>query len=350
MTEGEPNPGEMVFIDGHLDLAYNALAVGRDLTLPLAELRGLEQRTREEALITLPELRAGHLSIVFATLFVRPEAESATKDDLSGHSYRTPEEARALAAEQLELYERWEERGLVRILRDRQSLKAHLSAQDGVLGIVLLMEGADPISSPAEVTWWARRGVRIVGLSWQQTRYAGGTHAPGPLTELGRELIIALNETGLILDVSHLAEESFWQALELNPRALIASHSNARALLPTDRHLSDDMIHALAERDAVIGLVLGNRFIKAGLATGAPKESVTLKDLAEQATHIAELAGWQHLGIGSDFDGGFGVQETPLEIRRGADFARLGEAIPAAHRAAVLGGNWLRCLLHALPE
>lgn len=336
----------MILIDGHLDLAYNALAVGRDLTLPLDELRGLEQRERQEALITLPELRAGGLSIVFATLFAAP---ASAGDRLPSQSYQTPQEAGALATEQLELYERWEECGLVRILRDQPGLKAHLEAQDGVPGIVILMEGADPITDPSEVAGWAQRGVRIVGLSWQQTRYAGGTHSPGPLTDLGRELIPALNEAGLTLDVSHLAEESFWQALELKPRAIIASHSNARALLPTDRHLSDAMIRALAERDAVIGLVLGNRFIKAGLDHDAPKESVTLRDLAEQAAHIAELAGWQHLGIGSDFDGGFGVQETPLEITRGADFERLGEAFPEAHRATVLGDNWLRTLRQHLP-
>ena len=242
-----------ILIDGHLDLAYNVMAAKHDLTLPLGKLR---QRDAA-ALVTLPELRRAGVRVVFGTIFTMPAKRQSLggKESLTGEGYKTPQEAKALGLAQLELYERWEEAGEVRILRTQGDLETQLAlkGEDAPIGLVLLMEGADPLVTPDDLGEWVKRGLRIVGPAWQGTRYAGGTKAPGPLTELGRELVQAVHEAGITLDVSHLAEESFWEALALNPTSVIASHSNARALVPTDRHLSDDMLLALAERDAVVG-------------------------------------------------------------------------------------------------
>lgn len=354
MTQTQSSP--TLYVDGHLDLAFNAVAGGRDLTLELSDLRAQEAKERQEALFTLPELRRGGLGVVFGTIFTMPAhaVRPPGTDPLPrSQTYAEPAEARALAVEQLELYESWEDRGLIRILRSRADLSAHLSRREGgddVPGVVLLMEGADPILDPDDLGWWTARGLRLLGLAWQRTRYSGGTHAPGPLTGPGRELVEAMKAQSLPLDVSHLAEESFWNALELGHDLVLASHSNARALTNTDRHLSDAMIRAIGERDGVVGLVLGNPFLKDGVTKDSPKESVTLHDVGAQARHVANLIGWEGVAIGSDFDGGFGVQETPLEIGRGADFVRLGEAVPAEARAGFLGENWLRFLHRALPE
>ena len=339
----------LVRIDGHLDLAYNVLAAKRDLTLPLDEVR----RQDATALVTLPELRRAGVSIVFATIFTMPaQRTSPGGNSLSGEGYATPQEARSLGLAQLELYERWEEAGGVRILRTQSDLDAHLAAdkENAPLGIVLLMEGADPLVTPNDLGEWVTRGLRIVGPAWQGTRYAGGTYAPGPLTELGAELVQAMSEAGVTLDVSHLAEESFWGAMELNPTSVIASHSNVRALIPTDRHLSDDMFLALAERDAVIGLVIANFFLRPGVTQASPKEETTLQDVRRHAEHIAKLIGWERVAVGSDFDGGFGVPDVPKEVSRGADFYRLGEAVPEEVKDDFLGENWLRFLRRALPR
>lgn len=335
-----------MLIDGHLDLAYNALK-GRDLTLELEVLRTREQRQREEAMVTLPELRRAGIRIVFATLFVMPRA--AASDPSAQKTYSSSEEAHILAVEQLDLYERWEEQGWVRILRQRSDLNEQLQ-EEAPLGVVLLMEGADPIRNPREVEWWFNRGVRIIGPAWKGTLYAGGTSAPGPLTALGKELIWAIKEQRLILDTSHLAEQSFWDALELQPASVIASHSNARSLVNTDRHLSDAMIRALGQRGGMIGLVLANSFLRAGVKRTDPEALVTLDDVRLQAEHMAKLVGWEHLGIGSDFDGGFGRQETPHEIERAAHFVKLAQIAPMEAQAGLLGENWFRFLQHVLPE
>ena len=337
-------------IDGHLDLAYNVLAAGRDLTLPLDELRG---RGHEDALVTLPELRQGGVNIVFGTIYVQPAAaQPSTKGArLPGRVYETPQEARTLALKQLELYERWEDEGRIHIIRSQSDLEPYKTPTDNLpTGLVLLMEGADPLQTPDDLSEWTARGLRVVGPAWQRTRYAGGTRAPGPLTELGLELMNAMRQAGVVLDVSHLAEESFWGALETGPERVIASHANARAFVPTDRHLSDEMIRALGARGGVMGLVIANAFLKAGVTPESPKESVTLAEVGRHAAHVAGLIGWDKVAIGTDFDGGFGVKDVPAELSRGADFARLGEAVPEAARADFLGGTWLRFLRQALPQ
>lgn len=347
-----------MYVDAHLDLAFNVVAKGRDLSATVEAVRRRERRRDQAILVTLPELRAAGVGLALGTLFtlprdfIRPPGAPALTTGRRDFTYQTPEQACRWAVIQLDIYRHWEERGLIRIIRSQPDLRHHLAtwrAGEAPLGVVLLMEGGDPILTPDHLGWWVERGVRAVGPAWQRTRYSGGTHAPGPLTPEGRELVLAMTEHEVILDTSHMAEESFWDAVALEPRHLMASHSNARAITPTDRHLTDEMIRAIGHRKGVIGLVLGNEFVKPGVTRTSPKHSVTLADVRRQAEHIAGLVGWHSVGIGSDFDGGFGLQETPLEITRGADFHRLGEVAPPEERAGVLGENWIRFLERALP-
>jgi len=151
----------------------------------------------------------------------------------------------------------------------------------------------------------------------------------------------------MALDVSHLADESLWQALERFDGPCLASHSNARAITPSDRHLSDDALRALGERDAVVGLVLGNPFLDHAAGRRGP---VDLRSVKRHFGHVRKLVGSGRVGIGSDLDGGFGAEETPIELTRGGDFARLGEAVPHEHRASFLGGAWWAWLERSLPS
>ena len=345
-------------VDAHLDLAFNGVNLGRDLTLALDDLRAREARTAETGMVTWPELRDAGVDVVFGTLYaspatkvpmqVQPGGERVEADRVDGAGYVDAEGAHAQARAQLDWYQAMERDGWIRIVRDRGDLAALRSRRaTDPLGLVLLMEGADPIRTPGETAWWWQQGVRIVGPAWQRTRYAGGTRAPGPLTPLGRALMHEMSALGMALDVSHLSDESLFEALELHRGPVLASHSNARALTPSDRHLDDDALRALAARDAVVGLVLGSAFLDVSAGRHGP---VALQRVGEHFAHVAALVGSDRVGIGSDLDGGFGAEETPTELTRGGDLARLADVVPEAQRASFMGGAWWSWLERALPS
>ncbi len=344
------------YIDGHLDLASNVVIHDRDLTQRLHAVRKEEGRTEQELLVTLPELRRANIGIVFGTIFVLPidlvrrPGAPPLGDWQKAFCYETPDEAHARGEAQLEVYETWAEARHIRLLRTRAELEAHATAWadgDRTTGVVLLMEGADPIRTPDELSWWTDRGVRLIGPAWQRTRYSGGTKAPGPLTDLGKALVRAMKDARIPLDVSHMAEKSFWDAMDLDPAFVLASHSNARTLTPSDRHLTDAMIEEIGRRDGLVGLVLGDEMLVPPKVL--EERATTLEDVRQHAEHIAGIVGWEQVAIGSDFDGGFGVQETPRSITRGADFKKLGAIAPPEAREGLLGGNWLRFLRRVLP-
>jgi membrane dipeptidase len=332
---------EGMIVDAHLDLAHNALDLGRDLTLPLAELRARDARA-EIPVVTLPALREGGVGLCFATLWVDPRR------------YTDPQSAHAQARKQLEVYLRWEEQGWVRILRDRASLARHLALwpQDRITALLILIEGAECIREPGEVAFWKSEGVRLIGPAWNRTRYCGGTREPGGLSELGLELLQAMRETRLALDFSHMDEQAFWQALEVFEGPVCATHSNPRALLGgeglefSNRHLSDAMIRAIGERQGVIGTVLYGFFLDHNWKRGM--ERVGLEVVGQHLAHTAGLIGWDRVGIGSDFDGGFGMKENPYGLDQPADLQKIARLVPEPFQRSVLGENWLRWLQVAL--
>ncbi len=128
------------------------------------------------------------------------------------------------------------------------------------------------------------------------------------------------------------------------------SHANARALTPTDRHLSDDVIRIVVARGGVIGLVLYNAFLEPRWRQNQPLTVTLGEHLRRQAEYIAGIGGWDHVGIGSDLDGGFGREESPAEIDTIADLRKVGSVVPAEAREGVLGTNWLNFLRAALPD
>ncbi|WP_135229877.1 dipeptidase [Deinococcus fonticola] len=334
-------------IDGHLDLAYNALE-GRDLRLTLSELRAADPLAQvaegagQRATVTFGELQAAGARLVFGTIFSMPQA----KNSMSGATlpgYTDHAGARLQGLQNLEVYQRWEDQGLIRILKTRQAVAQHLDTwtPQAPLGVVLLMEGADPIRDADDLPFWVECGVRLIGPAWQKTRFAGGTATPGPLSDLGQELIRAMHDLQLTMDASHLDDAAFWDAAEIGVQ-MIASHSNTRTLVDGNRHLTDEMVRAIAEHGGMIGLVFCNSFIKRGWKRGEPRP--TLSDLAAHTQHYAGLIGWQRLGLGTDMDGGFGAEGSPDPIETYRDVPRFLETIPAEHREDVAHGNWERWL------
>ena len=341
-------------VDGHLDLAENVTLFGRDLTQTMAERR----ETEPHATVSLPELQRGGIAVAVATVTAGFLAEDVGSDfEPRSALYATPEEAEAHALAQIALYRRWESEGRVRLLLSAADLDDHLELwrDDRVPGVVLLMEGADPIVRVSDLAAWRRRGLRIVGLTFGNTRYGGGVRggsgeaSPDGLTAEGIALLAEMAELGFAWDVSHLAERGIRQGLELGFPRVCASHANARVLTPTQRHLADDVIRAIAERKGVIGVVLYNAFLDhAWRADKATRVTVGVH-VRRHVDHIARVGGWACVGIGSDLDGGFGREATPEEIDTVADLAVVGSVAPAEHRDALLGGNWLAFLRAALP-
>lgn len=341
-----------VIIDGHEDIAFNSLVLHRDFLRSAHQNRllGVDSKNGSPT-VGLPDLVEGNVRIVFGTVWAPPCLEGVNVQPC----YRTPTEAYDMAIQQLEYYKDLASQGHVKLILTRRDLNSALGNRERI-GIVLLMEGADPVLSPENVHDWYARGLRILAPSWKATRYAGGTQMPGPLTDAGRELMRELEKSQFILDTSHMSDESFFEALNLFPGRVIASHSNCRALVPTDRQLSDEMIRALISRDGVIGAVFYNPFLVNGWTeAGEVKSQVTLDHVAQHIRHVCNIAGDAlHVAIGSDLDGGFGVEKTPAEIDTVADLDKLASALSSngfsdEDVGGIMQKNWMRILEKALP-
>lgn len=353
----------MIVFDAHQDIAYNAICFGRDYRRSALAARRQEAGTdipaqNGTATLGLPDAILGRVALVFATLFVAPQSKKATPWDAL--SYADERQAYALASQQLDYYERLaDESDQIRLVFNQGDLDAVLATwaagteiEQHQQGLVLLMENADPIIEPQQFEEWYERGVRIVGPAWQASRYCGGTGQPGPLTALGYELLDVMASFNAILDLSHMAEESFLQAVDHYEGVLIASHSNPRRFRNSDRHLSDDMIRRLAERDGVMGVVLYNAFLSDTWTRG---KALPLSVAVDAIDYVCQLTGSAaHVGLGSDFDGGFGLESIPAGLDTVGDLMRIGSALHERGYAegdieAVLSGNMLRKLRQALP-
>jgi len=343
----------MIVIDAHLDLAWNALNWNRDLTRPVSEIRmaeaGMKERGRGANTVAFPEMRQGEVAVCLATLLARSTGLGEALLDYSSH-----EIASAMAQGQLAYYRIMESRGHLRMLRDWRSLESHLrewkNGSSPTLGFILSMEGADPILSPDDVARWWNDGLRVVGLAhYGLSAYAHGTSSAGGLRAQGRELLKAMEEAGIVLDVTHLSDQSFWQAVDLFRGPLLASHHNCRALVPDNRQLTDEQIRCLIERDSVIGAAFDSWMLHPGYVPGkTPNSLVTLERVADHIDRVCQLAGdSRHAAIGSDLDGGFGREQSPSDLDTIADLQKIPALLrkrgyKEADVQAVMHGNWLR--------
>lgn len=361
----------MIIVDAHEDLAWNMMTFGRDYTRSVTETRALEAGTETilhngHTLLGWTEWVKGRVGIVFATLFAKPVRHR--KGPWDRLCYSEPSEANKLYCQQLDLYQRLVEDHSDKflIIRNQSDLNSVLKSWQKAepasarIGLTLLMEGGEGVREPTELVDWAARGVRILGPAWAGTRFCGGTQEPGPLTKEGHELLDAMAELGMILDLSHMAERAALQALDRYPGAIIASHSNVLALVPNsekpDRHLTDAVIMRLVEREGVIGIVPFNRFLLGGWKPEDDRELVTIECVVAHIDAICQRVGNAlNVAIGSDFDGGFGLDQVPVGLDSIADLRLIGDVLgfhgySQEDVEAIQGGNWLRVLRRTLPE
>lgn len=355
----------MFIVDAHLDLAYNALRFDRNLRQSLDAIRQREaelvSRPNGIATVSLPELQRGGIGLVFASIFTMPERSNRTLPGNRVLTYRDPAGANYAGRLQLDYYHRLaDELPFIRLVGNRAGLEQVVASHrpdnpTPLLGLVPLLEGADPITRPEQLEEWVARGLRVIGPAWDDTAYAAGAwREGGGFSKAGHHLLELMAHFGLILDLTHLSEKASLEALDQYPGPICATHCNARSLLAGagPRHLSDQQIRLIAGRGGVIGTVIFNRFLKAGYDSGSPKESVSLADVVAHIDHNCQLLGnANHVGIGSDMDGGYGWADVPAGINSIADLPQIGTALAERGYSpdditAIMGGNWLSFLRH----
>ncbi len=339
-----------LIIDGHLDLAHNALFHRRDLTQSVDTLREREDgfllgpTTDPEAVlvrhdpwadvgkgiatVSFPDMRKGHVGIALGTIMARVQEPGPT----SGNTDRTQAAAYARAMGHLAYYRALKRDGQIRFIKSLADLDASVAewahpTPETPIGLILTMESADPILGPENVEDWWKAGLRAVSLThYGANTYGHGTRTVGGLYAPAFPLMDALRAAGMVLDVTHAADLALRQILDRWDGPIHASHCNCRALVPIQRLLSDDVIKTLCERGGVIGVVFVESFLNPAWIDSdrvPPTSTRPMNAVVDHVDHICQLAGnADHVAIGSDLDGGFGREYAPTDMDTIADLQK----------------------------
>ncbi|GGI25312.1 dipeptidase [Pedobacter mendelii] len=354
----------MFTIDAHLDLSMNALEWNRDLTKNVSDINtreiGLTDKPdRGLATVSLPELRKGNIGLVVATQIARYVAPD---NHLPG--WHSPEQAWAQTQGQLAWYKAMEDKGEMFQVNNLETLDEHLALWNSgqandkkSVGYILSLEGADSFVTVDHLEKAWQNGLRAVGPAhYGPGRYAQGTDATGKMTSIGHDLLKEMERLNIILDATHLCDDSFWDAMSRFSGPVWASHNNCRSLVNHNRQYSDEQIKELIDRGAVIGGALDAWMMVPNWQRGIsqPKAmNCNLDVMINHIDHICQLAGnAEHVGIGSDLDGAFGTEQCPYDLETIADLQK----IPDLFRKRgyndtdienLMHGNWLRFLRKA---
>ncbi len=353
-------PFPLIF-DAHLDLAWNAIDWNRDLELPVEQIRRREKeqqvpgKARGENTVSFPELRRGRVGLFIATLLARLHRPGLMP---AFQRYDSMLHAYAAGMGQIAYYRALEEQGVLRWIKDAATLEAHVRAwtegrgEQEPLGFILSMEGADPVLAPEQVQEWWDAGLRIIGPAhYGVSPYAHGTGTEGGLFPQGPALLKEMARVGMILDVTHLSDQCFDEALDLYDGPVLASHHNCRALVPDQRQLADEHIRRLIGRGAVIGAAFDAWMLSPGWVRGQsrPEErGVTMNTVIDHVDHVCQIAGnARHAALGTDLDGGFGREQSPCDLDTIADLQTFGQLLrkrgySEGDVAGILYGNWVR--------
>lgn len=355
-----------LIIDLHLDLAWDALFWNRDLTRTAHEVR--QQEASEPPLfadgyntglctVTFPELRRGNVGIILSSVMSRIDSRRGLLRD----GMRTQEQTMAIGRGHLAYYQAMARRGEIKPVRSLADLEEAVEVWKNPTDTtpiyhILSMESADPIADPDDVEFWWNAGLRVVGPAhFGHNTYIHGTGTEGGLKPPAKALYKAMREVGMILDITHMADQAVWESFALWDGPIMASHCVCRALIRGQRHLTDDMIKELIARDGIIGLVFCQWFIdpdiewenRPDLKNYTPRYG--MEGLLPHIEHIGNLAGGslKNIAIGTDMDGGFGAELTPIDVDTIADLQNFGTVLKEAGYTDqeindILSGNALR--------
>ncbi len=356
---------EYLIFDAHLDLSMNALEWNRDLRWTVDEIRkseaGLTDKPdRGKGTVSFPSMRAGNIGICVATQigrYVKPGSK------LPG--WRSPEQAWAQTQGQLAWYKAMEDEGELASICCKRDLENHLikwnkSTGKNPIGYVLSLEGADSIISLKHLERAFRYGLRAIGPAhYGPGTYAQGTDSTGGLGNRGKKFVREMDKLGMILDLTHLCDESFRETLDIFHGPVWASHNNCRVFVPHNRQYSDEQIQEIISRGGVIGAALDAWMMVSGWIRGKSDPismGVTLKQMVDNIDHVCQLAGNSlHAGIGSDLDGAFGKEQCPADLETIADLQKLPDMFTDIGYSEtditnIMSENWIRFLKKNLPS
>ena len=322
----------MFIFDAHLDLAMNALEWNRDLTKSVYQIRESEKGMvdkpdRGNNTVSLDAMRKGNIGICVATQI------AGVKNKINPHGWSSMEQAWAQTQGQLIWYKEMEKNGEMYQIYDLNTLDNQIEnwqkeTKKKPIGYILSLEGADSIVNIDYLEKSYMLGLRAIGPAhYGPGVYAHGTDSNGSIGQKGKELVKKIEELNLILDVTHLSDTSFWETIEIYNGNLWASHNNCRKFVNHNRQFSDDQIKEIIRRDGVIGVPLDAWMMVPNWIRGKSTPEtmgVTLNQMIENIDHICQLSGnSNHVGIGTDLDGAFGIEQTPTDIDTIADLQKI---------------------------
>lgn len=319
----------MIRIDLHLDLAMNALEWNRDLRSDLALINQLElgrhdKKGRGLATVSLPSLREGNVPVVIATVLAKCKMPETTI------GWNSPQQAWAHIMAQVSWYKEMEASGeMIQLFTSRdieQHIEGWTNGHTNAIGFILSMEGADALVDLSYLDKAYAFGLRVIGPAhYGPGRYANGTNSSGKMDKEGIELLKKMDEHQMILDLSHLCDDTFWQSLEHFNGPVWASHNLCRAIVPHNRQFSNEQIRAIIERKGLIGIGFDAWMIIPDWVLG---KHVSIERLIDHIDHICQLVGnTNHIAIGSDLDGGYGRDQSPDELYSIADLGGLASKL-----------------------
>lgn len=310
--------------------------------------------------IDLPRALEGGLRAGLFAIFVPSPGNSADVDELmSRPTYDAPLPERCTQADALAqtlamaaILFRIETASNGRVKICRTAAEIASTADTGNLAAVLHIEGAEAIDADfnaLEILYQA--GLRSLGPVWSRSNIFGhgvpfrfpSTPDTGPgLTDLGHELVRRCNALGIAFDLSHITEKGFWDVAELSDAPLIASHSNAHAVTPHARNLTDEQLRSIGRSKGIAGLNYATAFLR---PDGRMRPDTTFETMLRHIDHMVETAGIDSVGLGSDFDGAM----VPADLKDVAGLPKFVEAMRSHGYGAdevekLCFGNWLRVL------
>jgi membrane dipeptidase len=324
-----------LIMDAHLDLSMNAMEWNRDLRWTIDEIRESEadmtdKPDRGNGTVSFPSMKDGNVGIVVGTQIARYTKKN---NKMPGASWNSPEQAWAQTQGQQAWYQAMERDGQITPITNLYSLEKHLKKwetdpDNTPIGLIRSLEGADSIISFKHLEQAYRDGLRAIGPAhYGPGTYAQGTDATGGIGQKGRELLKEMENLNIILDATHLCDQSFREALENFNGPVWASHNNCRALVPHNRQFGDHQIKELIDRGAVIGAAFDAWMLSPNWVRGQStpeSENISLETVIDHIDHVCQLAGnSKHAGIGSDLDGAFGTEQGPQDVDTIADLQKI---------------------------